>query len=233
MRGPDGAAAAKLLSRAKDLLEAGLPVRLLAPRVEQSDRLAFERLQLLTQKPMIWTCNVADSEAATGNAMTAAVRARVEQKLHADAATLGLPPPTPELIDASVCVVSATLEQEVCALGGPEEQRAVLAEYGLKSSGLERILQQCGALLHLRYYYTTGPMEARAWAIPDGATAAEAAGVIHSDLQKNFIKADICSAADLIGAGSESSARAAGLYHTEGKAYVMADGDVALFHCKK
>ena len=117
--------------------------------------------------------------------------------------------------------------------GSVTEQRAVLSEYGLHSSGLERILQQCGALLNLRYYYTVGPMEARAWAIPLGATAAEAAGVIHSDLQKNFIKADICSADDLIAAGSEDAARTAGKYHTEGKAYVMADGDVALFHCKK
>ena len=119
-------------------------------------------------------------------------------------------------------------------LGGSlAERQAVLAEYGLQRSGLERILEQCGALLRIRYYYTSGPMEARAWAIPDGATAAEAAGVIHSDLQKNFIKADICAAADLIAAGSEAAARTAGKYRTEGKSYVMADGDVALFHCKK
>lgn len=233
-KGPDGAAVTKILVQTKEILEAGLPARLLATRVEPSDRLAFDRLQLLTQKPMIWVCNVADVDAASGNAMTVAVRERVEQKMREDALALGLPPPPPELLSASVCTLSATLEQEVSSLyESSEERRAVLAEYGLQRSGLERILEQCGALLHLRYYYTTGPMEARAWAIPDGATAAEAAGVIHSDLQKNFIKADICAAGDLIAAGSEAVARAAGKYRTEGKSYVMADGDVALFHVKK
>lgn len=190
-RGPDGAATAKLLSRVKELLDAGLPARLLAPKIEPSERAAFDRLQLLTQKPMIWACNVADTDAVSGNVMTAAVKARVAQKLHADAALVGLPAPHPDLLEASVCIVSATLEQEVSALdGSPEDRQAVLTEYGLQRSGLESILQQCGALLHLRYFYTTGPMEARAWAIAEGATAAEAAGVIHSDLQKNFIKAD-------------------------------------------
>jgi ribosome-binding ATPase len=209
-------------------------VRLLEGRVEPSERPTYDRMQLLTQKPVLWVCNVSDADAAKGNAMTAAVQERVAQKLSAEAARSGLPPPSDDVVTASVCIVCATLEQEISVLeGGADERRALLAEYGLKQSGLERILQQCGRLLRLRYFYTAGPMEAKAWSIRDGATAAEAAGSIHSDLQKGFIKADIVSASDLILAGSEAAARDRGMYRTVGKDYVMADGDVALFFSRK
>jgi ribosome-binding ATPase len=233
-RTPDGAVTAKLLGAAKELLESGLPVRLMRGRVEPTELASYEKLQLITQKPVLWVCNVGDADAATGNAMTAAVTRRVSENLSTEAARLGLPEPPADVLAASVCIVCATLEQEISALeGSAGDRRALLAEYGLRQSGLERVLQQCGRLLQLRYFYTVGPMEARAWSIPNGATAAEAAGAIHTDLQKGFIKAEIIAADDLIAAGSEAAAHASSKYRTVGKDYVMADGDVALFFSRK
>jgi len=164
-------------------------------------------LQLLTAKPVVYVCNVAEADVRDGNAYVDAVRVKAAQE------------------GADVVVISAQIERELAEL--PEAEAAeFLADLGLERSGLERLIQAGYAVLGLITYLTASEKEVRAWTVRQGATAPQAAGEIHSDLERGFIRAEVIHWTKLREAGSLTAARARGWVRTEGKSYVMADGDV-------
>jgi GTP-binding protein YchF len=167
-------------------------------------------LGLLTAKPVVYVCNVAEGDVVDGNAYVERVRAR--------AAAEG----------ATVVVVSAKIEQELGELPD-EDAAAFLADLGLERSGLERLIEKGYEVLGLRTYLTAGEKEVRAWTVPAGAKAPQAAGVIHSDFERGFIRAEVVHWTKLVEAGSMVAAKAKGWVRTEGKEYVVADGDVMNF----
>lgn len=230
----EAVAQARLLAAVRPLLEAGIPARAYAAHVPSHERLAWERLGLISQKPMVFACNV-DAEGVHGNAMTAAVQEYVRAQEAENARSV--PPPAtpvtggarpPRSGAAAVTVVCAKLEAELSALGD-EERAEYLSEYGLKASGLDALIAESARLLQVHSFYTTGPQEARSWSIPFGATAPEAAGAIHSDMQRGFIKAEVIGYDDYVKYGGEAGVKAAGRLRSEGKEYVVGDGDVMVF----
>ena len=189
-------------------LRAGRPARRVALRQEQ--RALFNQLQLLTAKPVLYVCNVEESVAATGNAWSAKVAER--------AASEG----------AAVVVISAAIEAEVAQLTDPVEKSLYLASLGLEEPGLSRVIGAGYRLLDLVTFFTVGPKEARAWTVHRGAKAPEAAGVIHTDFEHGFIRAETIAYDDFIASGGEQGAKEAGKMRAEGKDYVVQDGDI--FH---
>jgi GTP-binding protein YchF len=230
-KGPEGALHARWLAQLQPLLAAGLPARVLTHTVDAREQPAWERLQLLTTKPMLVACNVAEGDmAAGGNAMTAAVVDFMRSRWAAQVAEAGCgaapPPPAP----APVC---AKVEEELALIADEGERASFLEAYGLRRSALEGLLEGTAALLGVMPFYTTGAEETRAWTVKRGATAQQAAGAIHSDMETGFIRAEVVAAAELLAAGSEAAAKAAGKVRSEGKAYVMKEGEVVLeFHFK-
>jgi len=202
-------ATASVLGQALELLREGKPARLTEPKDEEEAAL-LEQAQLLTAKPVLYVCNVGEEDAATGNAFSEAVFAK--------AATEG----------AKAVVVSAAIEAELVAMD-PAERGEYLAELGLKETGLARVIRAGYELLGLRTFFTAGPKEARAWTFPGGAKAPQAAGEIHSDFEKGFIRAETIAFDDYVSLGGEAGARDAGKLRQEGKEYVVQDGDVLLF----
>ncbi len=202
-------AAAAVLGQTLELLREGKPARLTVPGDDDQARI-FAQAQLLTSKPVLYVCNVDEASAAEGNAYSAQVFAK--------AAAEG----------AQAVVVSAAIESELTGME-PDERMLFLEEMGLHETGLARVVRAGYELLHLRTFFTVGPKEARAWTIHNGATAPEAAGVIHSDFQKGFIRAETVAYDDYVTLGGESKAREAGKLRAEGKAYVVHDGDVMNF----
>ncbi len=200
--------AAAVLGRALELLRDGKPARLTEVGDEE-ERRAFDQAQLLTAKPVLYVCNVAEGDAAEGNALSAAVFARAAQE------------------GAEAVVVSAAIESEIAGLG-PDDRAEFLADLGLTETGLARIVRAGYGLLNLLTFFTVGPKEARAWTIERGATAPEAAGTIHSDMQRGFIKAETIAYDDFVALGGEAAAKEAGKLRQEGKEYQVKDGDV--FH---
>ena len=201
--------AASVLGQALDLLREGKPARLTAPRDEEEAR-ALRTAQLLTSKPVLYVCNVDEASAANGNAFS--------EKVFAKAAAEG----------ARAVVVSAAIEAEIVTLD-PADRAEFLSDLGLKETGLARVIRAGYELLHLITFFTVGPQEARAWTVHTGATAPEAAGEIHSDFQKGFIRAETIAYDDYVALGGEARAREAGKLRAEGKAYVVHDGDVMHF----
>jgi GTP-binding protein YchF len=200
---------ASVLGQALDLLRDGKPARLTEPKDDEEARV-FAQAQLLTAKPVLYVCNVAEDEAATGNALSEAVFAK--------AASEG----------AEAVVVSAAIEAELVAM--PMEDRAeYLAELGLTESGLARVIRAGYKLLGLNTFFTAGPKEARAWTFPNGAKAPQAAGEIHTDFERGFIRAETIAYDDYVTLGGEAGAKEAGKLRQEGKEYVVQDGDVLLF----
>ncbi|QYU69448.1 redox-regulated ATPase YchF [Leptolyngbya sp. 15MV] len=202
-------AMASVLGQALDLLREGKPARLTEPKDDEEARL-FAQAQLLTAKPVLYVCNVAEEDAAEGNALSALVfeKARAE--------------------GAQAVAVSAAIESELVAM--PVEDRAeYLAELGLTESGLSRVIRAGYRLLGLKTFFTAGPKESRAWTFPDGAKAPQAAGEIHSDFERGFIRAETIAYDDYISLGGESGAKEAGKLRQEGKEYLVQDGDVLLF----
>ena len=189
-------------------LQAGTPARQL--RVADDARATFEALQLLTAKPLLYIANVEESAAASGNALSA--------RLAGQAATQG----------AGMVVVAAAIEAELAGLR-PEEQREYLSALGLAEPGLNRVIQAGYALLGLITFLTAGPKEARAWTIPRGTRAPDAAGSIHSDFRRGFICAEVVAYDDYLRLGGEAGAREAGKLRQEGRDYVVQDGDVIHF----
>jgi ribosome-binding ATPase len=197
-----------LVNRALALLRAGKPARLVERKPEE-ERL-FDQLGLLTSKPMLYVCNVDEGSAATGNAYSQQVEARAKQE------------------GAGCVVISAQIEAEIAVLPG-DERTEYLADLGLKEPGLDRLIRAGYDLLSLVTFFTAGPKEARAWTITRGTRGPQAAGVIHTDFERGFIRAETISYKDYVTLGGEAGARDAGKLRLEGKEYVVADGDVMHF----
>jgi hypothetical protein len=200
---------ASVLGQALDLLRQSKPARLTQPRDAEEEK-ALSRAQLLTGKPVLYVCNVDESDAADGNALSA----RVFEKAAAEG--------------ARAVVVSAAIESEIATLPG-EEREAFLADLGLHETGLARVIRAGYQLLGLITFFTAGPKEARAWTVHKGARAPEAAGEIHTDFERGFIRAETIAFDDYVKFGGEAGARDAGKLRSEGKDYVVQDGDVMLF----
>jgi GTP-binding protein YchF len=198
-----------VLGQALDLLREGKPARLTQPNGDEEARL-FAQTQLLTAKPVLYVCNVAEEDAAAGNAMSEAVFAK--------AAAEG----------AQAVVVSAAIEAELVAMEA-EERAEYLASLGLDETGLARVIRAGYELLGLKTFFTAGPKEARAWTFHSGAKAPQAAGEIHTDFEKGFIRAETIAFDDFVALGGEAGAREAGKLRQEGKDYLVQDGDVMLF----
>jgi len=200
---------ASVLGQALDLLRASKPARLTQPKdVEEAK--ALERAQLLTAKPVLYVCNVDEGDAAEGNALS--------QRVFEKAAAEG----------AQAVVISAAIEAEIATLP-MDDREAFLGDLGLHETGLNRMIHAAYALLGLITFYTAGPKESRAWTVHKGSKAPEAAGAIHTDFERGFIRAETIAYDDYISCGGENGAKDAGKMRSEGKDYVVQDGDVMLF----
>jgi GTP-binding protein YchF len=210
VRGADKEAkdALDLVQRSLALLREGKPARLVERKAEEEK--AFRMLGLLTSKPVLYVCNVKEAAADKGNAFSALVLARAAQE------------------GAKAVIVSAKIESEI-ALLPPEEQAEYLAAVGLSEPGLNRVIRAGYELLGLVTFFTAGPKEARAWTVTEGARAPQAAGVIHTDFEKGFIRAETIAYPEYVALKGEAGARDAGKLRLEGKDYVVADGDVLHF----
>jgi GTP-binding protein YchF len=197
-----------LVSRCLILLRDGKPGRLV--EVKPEERKAFNGLGLLSSKPVLYVCNVEEASADKGNAFSARVFERAREE------------------GAVSVVVSAKIESEIAVLPAAE-QGEYLEAVGLTEPGLNRVIRAGYALLGLITFFTVGPKEARAWTIPRGTKAPQAAGVIHTDFEKGFIRAETIGYPDYVSARGEAGAREAGKFRLEGKDYVVADGDVLHF----
>lgn len=210
-RGADKEAKADvaLMERVLTLLQDGKPASLIeAADADEATRL--KNLQLLTFKPILYVGNVAEHDAANGNQWTKTVETMAAER------------------GAKSLVVSAAIEAELTAIEDAEERAEYLEALGLSEPGLTRLIRTGYALLGLITFFTAGPKEARAWTVYNGATAPQAAGVIHTDFQRGFIRAETISYDDYVALGGEQPAKDAGKMRQEGKDYVVADGDV--FH---
>ncbi|HYB10922.1 MAG TPA: redox-regulated ATPase YchF [Alphaproteobacteria bacterium] len=201
---------AELLEPAVAALGEGKPARVAMP-ADPERRRAFQRLGLITAKPMLYVLNVDEGSAGTGNAYSKAAAAR--------AARLG----------SESVAISAAIEAEIAQLKDPMERKDFLNHLGLEEPGLDRFIRAGYALLHLITFFTAGPKESRAWTVAKGATAPEAAGVIHTDFERGFIRAETIAYDDYVKCGGEQGAKEAGKMRQEGKDYVVQDGDVMLF----
>ena len=204
----DAVLADDLLRRAKAVLEEGRPARFVD--VAEDERKAWDMLQLLTTKPVLYVCNVEEENAAKGNAHSDAVAAMAAEE------------------GAAAVVISAAIEEEISQLDD-EEAAMFLEEMGLEEAGLDRLIKAGYALLHLQTYFTVGPKEARAWTIAEGTSAPKAAGVIHGDFERGFIRAETIAYDDFVENGGEQGAKEKGKMRAEGKGYIVADGDVLHF----
>jgi GTP-binding protein YchF len=197
-----------LINRALALLREGKPARLVERKPEEEK--LFHSLGLLTSAPVLYACNVEEASAASGNAFSRKVEERAKEE------------------GAMSVVISAKIESEIAVL--PSDERAdYLAAVGLQETGLDRLIRAGYALLHLVTYFTAGPKETRAWTITNGTKAPQAAGAIHTDFEKGFIRAETISYGDYIANDGENGAKEAGKMRLEGKDYVVADGDVMHF----
>ena len=198
----------RLLRAALAVLEDGQPARSLT--IDDEDAKAWKLLQLLTAKPILYVCNVDEAHAATGNEFSEKVaRMAAEQQ-------------------AGHVVISAQIEEEISQLDA-EEAKMFLSEMGLEEAGLDRLIRAGYALLELETYFTVGPKEARAWTIRNGTLAPQAAGVIHGDFERGFIRSETIAYNDFVTLGGEQPAKEAGKMRAEGKSYIVKDGDVLHF----
>ncbi len=201
--------AAAVLGQALELLREGKPARLTVPKDEEEARL-FSQAQLITAKPVLYVCNVNEEDAANGNDFSA----RVFEKAKAEG--------------ANAVVVSAAIESELVGME-MDERLAFLEEMGLHETGLARVIRSGYDLLHLITFFTVGPKEARAWTVEKGAKGPQAAGEIHTDFERGFIRAETIAYDDYVALNGEAGARDAGKLRQEGKEYVVKDGDVLHF----
>ncbi|MER8412160.1 redox-regulated ATPase YchF [Mesorhizobium sp. M1342] len=199
-----------LMEAALELLQAGKPTRILLKGISPEDLRILQGLNLLTSHPVLYVCNVAEADAATGNEHTSAVENMATAQ------------------GAGTVVISAAIEAEVAQLSD-EEEMEFLSSLGLDEPGLNRVIRAGYDLLHLITYFTAGPKETRAWTIHKGDKAPQAAGVIHTDFERGFIRAQTISYNDFVTLGGEVAAKEAGKARDEGKEYVVQDGDVLLF----
>ncbi|MFZ4808046.1 MAG: redox-regulated ATPase YchF [Hyphomicrobiaceae bacterium] len=204
----DAKAQLAALETALVLLREGKPARM--AKLSAEDEPVYRGLMLLTAKPVVYVCNVEETSAATGNAHSAKVAERAKAE------------------GAACVVISAKIEAELAGMG-PEDRTEFLASMGLEEPGLNRLIRAGYQLLDLVTYFTVGPKEARAWTITRGTKAPQAAGVIHTDFEKGFIRSETIAYDDYVGLGGEVGAKDAGKMRLEGKEYVVKDGDVLHF----
>jgi ribosome-binding ATPase len=198
-----------VLSRIKSALESGQSAR--TAKIEENELPFIADLHLLTIKPVLYVCNVDEASAKSGNKYVDAVREAVKNE------------------DAEILVITAQMESEIAALETYEEKQMFLAEMGLDEPGVNKLIKSAYRLLKLETYFTAGVKEVRAWTITKGMKAPQAAGVIHSDFEKGFIKAEVMAYNDFVTLGSEAACREVGKLRIEGKEYVVNDGDVMHF----
>ncbi|MCB2110500.1 MAG: redox-regulated ATPase YchF [Defluviimonas sp.] len=198
----------RLMKQALAALEAGRPARTVT--VAEDDRKAWDMLQLLTAKPVLYVCNVEEASAASGNALSAKVARMAGEQ------------------GAASVVISARIEEELAQMPA-EDAEMFLEEMGLHEAGLDRLIRAGYDLLGLQTYFTVGPKEARAWTIEKGTLAPQAAGVIHGDFERGFIRAETIAYDDYVAGKGEAGAREAGKFRVEGKSYEVKDGDVLHF----
>ncbi|MCW8914881.1 MAG: redox-regulated ATPase YchF [Magnetovibrio sp.] len=199
----------ELVERTLKVLEDGKPARTVE-RTEDEEK-AFQMLQLLTSKPILYVCNVEEDSAAEGNSLSAKVAEMAEAQ------------------GARSVVISARIEEEVSQLESDEEKQEFLETLGLEETGLARVIREGYALLGLITFFTVGPKEARAWTVREGSKAPQAAGAIHTDFEKGFIRAETIAYSDFVELGGEQPCKDAGKMRQEGKDYVTQDGDIMLF----
>ena len=195
----------ELLLQYKSVLEQGRSARTV--ELEKEDRKLVADLNLLTDKPVLYVCNVDEKSAATGNAYTEAVRAAIADE------------------KAEMLIVAAATEADIAEL----ERQMFLEDLGLEESGVERLIKSAYKLLNLETFFTTGADESRAWTYVRGMKAPQTAGVIHTDFEKGFIRAEVIKYDDYVTLGSEKACRDAGKIGVEGKEYVVQDGDIMHF----
>ena len=200
----------EVLKQIKDALDQGLPAR--SVKFETPDEQKFAReLFLLTSKPVMYVCNVDDASAVNGNKYVDAVRVAVKNE------------------DAQILIVAAQTEADIAELDTWEERQEFLAEIGLEESGVARLIRAAYALLNLQTYFTAGVVEVRAWTFLRGSKAPQCAGIIHTDFEKGFIRAEVIKYDDFVSLGSEAAVKEAGKMSVEGKEYVVQDGDIMHF----
>ena len=198
-----------ILVRYKEVLEQGLCARTL--ELDKEERKVVSDLNLLTDKPVLYLCNVDEKSAVTGNAHTEAVKKAIEGE------------------NAEMLIVAAATEADIAELETYEERQMFLEDMGLEESGVNRLIKAAYRLLNLETFFTTGADESRAWTYSRGTKAPQAAGVIHTDFEKGFIRAEVIKYADYVELGSEKACRDAGKIGIEGKEYVVEDGDIMHF----
>ena len=199
-----------LLQRYKEVLEMGRSAREVVIENAEDAKIAKE-FYLLTCKPVMYVCNVDEASAATGNAYVEMVRDAIKDE------------------DAEILVIAAKIESEIAELDSFEEREMFLHEIGLETSGVVRLIQSAYSLLNLHTFFTVGGPELKAWTIKKGDKAPKAAGVIHTDFEKGFIRAEVIKYDDYVTLGSEAACRAAGKINSEGEVYVVQDGDIVHF----
>ncbi len=192
-------------------LREGKPARTVAAKLTPEQMPIFKQLQLLSGKPVLYACNVEESAAATGNALSEKVAAKAKAE------------------GAVAVVISAAIEAEVAQLATEEEKAEFLSTLGLEETGLARVIRAGYGLLGLLTFFTVGPKEARAWTVRAGAKAPEAAGVIHTDFERGFIRAETIAYDDFVACNGEAGAKEAGKMRAEGKDYTVLDGDIFNF----
>jgi GTP-binding protein YchF len=176
--------------------------------VKEEDRKYVDDLFLLTMKPVMYVCNVDEKSALTGNRYVERIKEFLKGK------------------DAEVIIIAGAIEAEIAELESSEDRLAFLKDAGLTEPGVDKLVRAAYHMLNLQTFFTVGPMEIRAWTIKKGMTAPKAAGVIHSDLERGFIRAEVMKYADFVALGSEHACKEAGKFYIEGKNYVVADGDI-------
>ena len=198
-----------ILLRYKEALEQGLSARTV--ELDKEERKVVSDLNLLTDKPVLYLCNVDEKSAVTGNAYTEAVAKAIEGE------------------KAEMLIVAAATEADIAELESYEERQMFLEDMGLSESGVSRLIKAAYKLLNLETFFTTGPDESRAWTYVKGAKAPQTAGVIHTDFEKGFIRAEVIKYEDYVTLGSEKACRDVGKIGIEGKEYVVQDGDIMHF----
>ncbi len=198
----------ELLKDCKIVLEQGNPVRTLS---NKHSKQALASLQLITSKPILYVCNVLESEAIEGNNFSMQIKEKAKNE------------------NANSVIISSKIEAEISTLENHDEKQDFLESLGLTETGLSKIIKSSYALLDLKSFFTIGPKEAHAWTFENGAIAPQAAGIIHTDFEKGFIRAEVINCTELLAIGSEVKAKELGKLRVEGKEYIMQDGDVVHF----
>lgn len=201
---------AQVMEAALEALRAGKPARTVKLKTDDEVKY-FKQLQLLTSKPVLYVCNVLEKDAKTGNKYTEQVAEMAKAQ------------------GAGHVIICAAIESEIAQLGSDEEKKEYLASIGLEEPGLNRVIRAGYKLLDLITFFTVGPKEARAWTVKNHSRAPQAAGVIHTDFEKGFIRAETIDIKDFLELGGEQAAKEAGKMRSEGKDYIVKDGDLMLF----